>query len=330
MSEESEKIRCPNCAEMIQVAAISCRFCQFGLSEEHLQRCPFCSEMIRREAKLCRYCRSNLSQTGREAQETEVIRMSDQSLVNITPAPLAFVTRTEGVISGGLSEDEKYACILEIICETNSCSRNQDLKDLTAHIIKIALQDKPKTLKALLSAPSDQQSIEILVRKVGANLGENIAVRRFASSTLESDYGSLGLYVHPSSLSPMGAIVKIESNKSGDQNELNEIAREVTLHIVASKPRYISRGEISENVLQRLEFIESGKGDLFKKDPKERDAIVAQRVEKIVAQHCLLEQMFVKDPSVTVGQYLNLKGEKLGLELRPIQFQCFCLGEENT
>src|SRR6516162_4382940 len=53
---------CPNCAELIQAAAVFCRFCQRGLSTAHFKKCPHCAEMVKKSAQFCRFCQSDLSE----------------------------------------------------------------------------------------------------------------------------------------------------------------------------------------------------------------------------------------------------------------------------
>lgn len=59
MTYLEDSIACPRCAETIRKNAIACRFCNYGLSDEHYRNCSACDERIRIQAKLCRYCGSS-------------------------------------------------------------------------------------------------------------------------------------------------------------------------------------------------------------------------------------------------------------------------------
>jgi elongation factor Ts len=330
VSDSGEKRRCPNCAEFIQVSAIICRFCQSGLSLEHFRTCPFCAEMINRESKLCFYCKSNVPALVQESPQ-EILAEGDQLKLETKAsskiAPLKD-SEAKGLIFGALSEDGKYACLLEINCETNFQARSIEVKELSVYISEKAVKSKFRTLNDLLASAMNQRLIEKLVQEVSTSIGEKVLVKRFAAINLESGYGSLGLYLHPNYLSPMGAIVQLKSDKVANQSDLDEIARELAMHIVVGKPKYIGKGEITEAVIEQLGLIESGEPDVVGKKPEVRDEIMARRIKLAVIDFCLLEQRFVKDPSISVGKYLELRGGELGVELRPIQFRYFHLGED--
>jgi elongation factor Ts len=125
----------------------------------------------------------------------------------------------------------------------------------------------------------------------------------------------------------MGALLELSSSKEVDREKLAAIAREVAMHIVSAKPQYLSREEVPAETIENERRIESGKADLAEKKPEMRDKIVTGRVEKLLAERCLLEQPFVKDPAVNVGKYLTQKGTELGTELKPVGYALFILGE---
>jgi elongation factor Ts len=99
------------------------------------------------------------------------------------------------------------------------------------------------------------------------------------------------------------------------------------MHIVSAKPQFVSRNEIPADVIENEKRIEAGKADLAEKKPEMREKIVQGRVDKLLAERCLLDQPFVKDPSQTIAQYLAKKGSEIGAELKPTSFVSFILGE---
>ena len=96
--------------------------------------------------------------------------------------------------------------------------------------------------------------------------------------------------------------------------------KDICLHITSSAPQFISRSDVPQSVIDEETRIEMGKEDLQKKPEQIRAKIVEGRVSKLMAQRCLLEQPFVKNPDMTGGQLIEGK-------LNVKSFTRFVLGE---
>ena len=125
-----------------------------------------------------------------------------------------------------------------------------------------------------------------------ASIGEKITVRRFVRYE-----GATASYIHNG---------KIGVLLSADKNDA-ELLNDICLHIASSAPQFVSREEIPQSVIEEETRIEMGKEDLQKKPEAIRGKIVEGRVNKLMAERCLLEQPFVKDPSVTIAQLIEGK-----------------------
>jgi elongation factor Ts len=136
----------------------------------------------------------------------------------------------------------------------------------------------------------------------------------------------VGLYVHAVG-GKLGALIEISADKQVDGEKLTALARELAMHVVSAKPQYVTKEEVPADLIENERRIESGKADLADKKPEIREKIVQGRVDKILAERCLLEQPFVKDGSVTVGKYLQTKGKELGADLQAKRFALYILGE---
>ena len=98
------------------------------------------------------------------------------------------------------------------------------------------------------------------------------------------------------------------------------VAKDVCLHIASSAPEFVSRADIPASVIEEETRIEMGKEDLANKPEQIRAKIVEGRVNKLMAQKCLIEQPFVKNPDQTIEQYISGK-------FSIIKFDRFVLGE---
>ncbi|MBQ3641839.1 elongation factor Ts [bacterium] len=186
--------------------------------------------------------------------------------------------------------------IVEVNCETDFVAKNEDFKTFVNGLAKHIATVKPADLDTLNASvcPKCNLKIEDVVKDKIATIGEKISIRRF--EVLEGD---LATYVHN------GKIGVLISASAQDEALLKDVA----LHIASSAPEFVSRNEIPQSVIDEETRIEMGKEDLAKKPENIRAKIVEGRVNKLMAQKCLLEQPFVKNPDITVEALLAGKLE---------------------
>jgi len=177
--------------------------------------------------------------------------------------------------------------IVEVNCETDFVAKNSDFQEFVNNLAKHIVAVKPQNLDELNASVCQQcgRKVEDLVKEKIATIGEKISIRRF--EILEGDMAS---YVHN------GKIGVLLQAKGNDETMLKDIC----LHIASSAPEFVSRNEIPASVIEEEKRIEMGKEDLAKKPENIREKIVEGRVNKLMAQRCLLEQPFVKNPDQTI------------------------------
>ena len=138
-----------------------------------------------------------------------------------------------------------------------------------------------------------------------ASIVEKITFRRFIRYE-----GNTASYVHNGKI---GVLIKTDNKDA-------ELMNDICLHIASSAPEFISRNEIPQSVIDHETEVEMGKEDLQKKPEQIRAKIVEGRVNKLMASKCLLEQPFIKNPDITIGQLIEGK-------LSVLCFTRYMLGE---
>ena len=186
--------------------------------------------------------------------------------------------------------------IVEVNCETDFVAKNEDFKAFVNGLAKHIATTKPADMDALNASVCAccNMKIEDAVKEKIATIGEKISIRRF--EVLE---GELATYVHNSKI---GVLIAATAQ---DETLLKDVA----LHIASSAPEFVSRAQIPASVIDEETRIEMGKEDLANKPENIRAKIVEGRVNKLMAQKCLLEQPFVKNPDQTVEALLAGKLE---------------------
>ncbi len=233
---------------------------------------------------------------------------------------------SEGLIVGKVTADGRTGSLIEVNCETDFVARNEQFAELTQKLVDLVLRKKPKDADAFLAEKHDTGTIKDMVTAAIAKTGENILIRRLTTFELGGEHGVIGLYIHALG-GKMGALVELAASKQVDLEKLALLGREVAMHVVSAKPQYLSREHVPAATIENERRIEAGKADLAEKKPEMRDKIVSGRVDKLLAERCLLEQPFVKDPSQSLAKYLAAKGQELGAKLKPVRFALFILGE---
>lgn len=138
--------------------------------------------------------------------------------------------------------------------------------------------------------------------------------------------GIISSYIHGNRI---GVLLEVncETDFVAKNEEFQALVKDICLHIASAAPEFVSRDEISAEIIDEERRIESGKEDLANKPEEIRAKIVEGRVDKLMAQKVLLEQSFVKDPSKTIDVLIKEKIATIGEKITVRRFTRYVLGE---
>src|SRR5262249_36446381 len=139
--------------------------------------------------------------------------------------------------------------------------------------------------------------------------------------------GLVASYIHAGGR--IGVLVEIncETDFVARTDEFRELAKDIAMHIAASDPRFVSREEVTPQVLERERAVFRDQAAASGKPAPVVEKIVDGKIEKFYGEAVLLEQAFVKNPDQTVGQLVAEKIAKTGENIRVSRFARFKLGE---
>ncbi len=204
----------------------------------------------------------------------------------------------EGLIVVASSADNKEAVIVEVNCETDFVAKGDDFTNFAKATAESALANKPADVEALLASQIEGGSVDDVRRGLISKLGENMTVRRF---TPVSSAGVVGSYLHGSRI---GVVVEMEG---GDE----ELARDIAMHIAASRPVCVDESGIPAELLAKEKEIFAAQAAESGKPAEIIEKMVSGRIKKYVNEVTLTGQPFVKDPDTSVGKLLQQKGAKV-------------------
>ncbi len=173
--------------------------------------------------------------------------------------------------------------------------------------------------KALVETDGDMDAAIKLLREKGLAKAAKKAGRVAAEGIVVS-------YIHSGRI---GVLVEINSETDfvAKNVEFQEFGRDVAMQIAASNPRFVRREEVSEEILNAEREVLANQARNEGKPEKIIDKMVEGRIAKYYKENCLLEQVFVKNPDVTIQELLNEKIAKIGENLSIRRFARFEVGE---
>lgn len=124
--------------------------------------------------------------------------------------------------------------------------------------------------------------------------------------------GAIGTYIHPGS--KIGVMVELncETDFVAKNDEFQDLLKDIAMHIAAAKPRFTSREDVTEEVLQKEREIFAAQAKESGKPDKVIEKIVEGKMSKFYEENCLLDQAFIKDTDVNVQELIKQKIAKLG------------------
>jgi elongation factor Ts len=208
---------------------------------------------------------------------------------------------SEGVIAVSLAGSA--GGMVELACETDFVARTDDFQALAGSLARAVAADAAlDTAAALLEARVSGGPVRDAVTAAIAKLGENVVIKRVARIAVPS--GLVGGYVHAGG--KLGVLVGI----AGASASREAVAKDVAMHVAAADPSpvAVTRDGVSPELLASEREIYRKQAQKEGKPDKVIDRIVEGKLAKFVADICLVEQPFVKDPDRSVGDLLKAAG----------------------
>ncbi len=173
---------------------------------------------------------------------------------------------------------------------------------------------------ALVEAGGDLDAAIALLRKKGLSAVAKKAHR-------ETGEGVIGSYIHIGG--KIGVLVEVncETDFVARTDDFQQLTREIAMHIAASAPRFLAREEVTPKILEAEREIYREQALKTGKPAQVVDKIVDGKLDKFYSEACLLEQPWVKDPSLSVQEHISSYVAKLGENIRVSRFARFALGE---
>jgi len=230
----------------------------------------------------------------------------------------------EGLV--GIATAGNRAAAVELNAETDFVARNDQFQKLVADIAELAI-DKAETVETLAAAElTPGTTVAETITDAIATIGENMNLRR--SAQLAVSEGVVASYVHNSTapgLGKIGVLVGIQS--AGNADRLNEIGRQVAMHVAASNPLSVSRDDVDPVLVERERqvLIEQARDSGRPENIIEK--MVEGRMRKFYEESVLLEQAFVIDPDKSVGKAIEEVAKELGCPITCTGFVRMALGE---
>lgn len=208
----------------------------------------------------------------------------------------------EGLCDVAINGNKAY--VYELNSETDFVAKNEKFTTLLHKIGQACVANDTACEKCTLVATYEGQTIEELIVSATATIGEKISLRR-VTRVEKADDEVFGVYKHNG-----GKIVVLSVIKGTDAL----VAKDVCMHVAMYNPRYLDENSINQEDLDHeVEVIKaeiSNDPANAKKPENIIEKMVMGRLAKFKKEICLVDQAFVKDPSVTVAQYLASKNSK--------------------
>jgi elongation factor Ts len=174
--------------------------------------------------------------------------------------------------------------------------------------------------QALSEAKGDLEQAVVLLRKKGVS----VAAKKATRVTSE---GSVASYIHAGG--KIGVLVEVncESDFVARTEDFKELIHDIAMHIAASDPKFVRKEDVTPEAFEREKDIYRAQAAATGKPLPVVEKIVEGKMSKFYEEVCLIEQPFIKDQTISVGQLIATKIVKLGENIAVRRFARFKVGE---
>ncbi len=268
-------------------------------------------------------CKKALSESGGEFEEA-IDWLRTKGLA--TAAKKSDRDANEGLVC--VKVNNNLGTIIEVNSETDFVARNDQFQAFVSTIADEALYEEV-SLDDLLSKPYPDSEITISekLNELVSTIGENLSIKRVKSISVKN--GKICSYIHnvvAPNLGRIGVLVGIEAEKVDE--EIDNISKQIAMHIAATSPLSISKDDLSEDIINKEkdvyknQAIESGKPENI------INKMVEGRLRKFFEEVCLYDQVFVIDNETKISDLLLNFSKEFNNKVSISSFVRFQLGEK--
>lgn len=228
----------------------------------------------------------------------------------------------EGTVIAIVNDACTKGAVLELNCETDFVGINDKFKAYATRMATAALESMPVDVEQLLSCTEGGETVEAILTDCIHVMGENCQISRVA----EVEAPAVASYIHGAG--KIGVLVNFDVQGIDPSSEaFQKCARDVAMQVAAVNPVSATRDSVPADVaahemeIYKAQAAESGKPENI------QEKIAEGRMEKFYKESCLAEQDFVKNPDVSVSQYINDCAKEMGGTIAIKGFIRFALGE---
>jgi len=241
-------------------------------------------------------CKKALSETDGDLEKAvEYLRKAGQAKADKKASRVA----AEGKILISADTENNRHTILEINCETDFVAKDEKFNKFSDSVLRALTRNSISSVEELSGIEENGSTIDDERKKLIAEIGENISIRRF--SFLNSD-NTVGSYIH---MGRIGVIVEVE----GSQDE--DLAKDLAMHIAANNPLYKDQIDVPADELEKEKEILKAQALAEGKPEDIIEKMIQGRLNKYLEQITLYGQPFVKDPDIKVSKLLENAGASI-------------------
>ncbi|MDY7578691.1 translation elongation factor Ts [Herbaspirillum sp. RTI4] len=196
----------------------------------------------------------------------------------------------EGVVASYI--DGKVGALVEINCETDFVTKNDEFLALSAAVAKLVAEKNPADVAALGALALDGSTVEAKRAELIGRIGENMTIRRFARFETPA---SLTSYLHGTRI---GVMIEFEG---ADE----QVGKDVAMHVAAMKPVALSSDQVPAELIEKERSVAALKAAESGKPAEIVTKMVEGSVQKFLKEVSLFNQQFVKNDKQTVEQMLK-------------------------
>src|SRR5690554_4668974 len=199
-------------------------------------------------------------------------------------------TAADGAVAVKIADDNSFGVVVEVNSETDFVARDDNFRAFVQSVLDKAFSERQDDVAAVMAGELEAAR-EALVQKIG----ENISVRRI--SKVEAPV--VGGYVHST-----GRIAVLTALSAGEA----ELARDVAMHVAAANPQVNKPEDMPADVVEKEKEIIRAQPDMAGKPAEIVEKMMVGRIGKFLKECSLVEQSFVKDPEIKVGELAKKAG----------------------